>query len=214
MKLLRAILTTLCLLLFAASATLHYLSFSTLPFISWSLPPATVSVRFDPPSQPDPYRPPEPLVVDTGTRPTRIIAAYRGRLQFHWSFGFNMPTDVTPMVPDLMNYSRKNAQQIYLDYVQQARDTWRWCPQFQSVAGLNFSPSRIAPSTIRSRTISIPLWNIMLLTSWPLPLLTFRLIRQFKTRRRLRNNLCPKCGYDLRATKSFCPECGDPARAP
>ena len=34
--------------------------------------------------------------------------------------------------------------------------------------------------------------------------------RAREKRRRWRNDLCPQCGYDLRASKAKCPECGRP----
>jgi hypothetical protein len=59
------------------------------------------------------------------------------------------------------------------------------------------------PGTIS--LVSIPLW---------LPAATFSVspiiwLAQTRLRRyRGRNNLCPTCGYDLRATPERCPECG------
>lgn len=43
------------------------------------------------------------------------------------------------------------------------------------------------------------------------PLLTFRVIRKRRLRRRA--NLCAHCGYDLRATPGKCPECGQTTAA-
>jgi hypothetical protein len=31
---------------------------------------------------------------------------------------------------------------------------------------------------------------------------------------RLTHDLCPECGYDLRASPQYCPECGTPRRPP
>ncbi len=50
-----------------------------------------------------------------------------------------------------------------------------------------------------------PHWSVLLVTSvlpggW--------LIRRWLGRKRRRNGLCGRCGYDLRASPSACPECG------
>jgi hypothetical protein len=58
------------------------------------------------------------------------------------------------------------------------------------------------------RSITVPHWLLILLTAVaPLAWLRSDLARRHR-RRRVRHNLCPRCGYDLRATPERCPECG------
>lgn len=60
----------------------------------------------------------------------------------------------------------------------------------------------------RGCDVMVPLWVIAAVASI-LPLKSSLSIWQsLKSRRRRRNNLCVKCGYDLRATPERCPECG------
>jgi hypothetical protein len=59
-------------------------------------------------------------------------------------------------------------------------------------------------------TVAVPYLPLVLLTA-VLPALWLRRAR--RQRRARRANLCPSCGYDLRATPDRCPECGaEPAR--
>ena len=61
-----------------------------------------------------------------------------------------------------------------------------------------------------SKTICIPAWlPIGLLMIMPVR----REMRLWRVGRRLRNGLCARCGYDLRATPDRCPECGDRLRS-
>ena len=62
---------------------------------------------------------------------------------------------------------------------------------------------------VRDRGVELRYWLLTLLTA-PLPLWRLRqeLVRR-GAKRRLARGLCPRCGYDLRATPGRCPECGN-----
>ena len=53
--------------------------------------------------------------------------------------------------------------------------------------------------------VNVPLWFVAAAAAG-LPL--FRAVALVKRRRRNGRGLCPRCGYDLRATPGMCPECG------
>jgi hypothetical protein len=74
---------------------------------------------------------------------------------------------------------------------------------FQHTTFIQNAPG--APS--QQRTIRVPFWAFAAATAAP-PLWRVALFRRHQRRRRLAAGLCPRCGYDLRATPERCPECG------
>jgi hypothetical protein len=60
-----------------------------------------------------------------------------------------------------------------------------------------------------SHSLTVPHWFVLLLAVLPS---AFWLGGRARRRRRLRENLCLACGYDLRATPNACPECGTQAK--
>lgn len=68
--------------------------------------------------------------------------------------------------------------------------------------------------TFRLTLFRLPFWSITLLfLAWPA--LSFANAQRNRSRRarRMKNQQCLHCGYDLRATPDICPECGKPAES-
>ena len=99
-------------------------------------------------------------------------------------------------------------------YRDDAYGAVRWHEQFRWNFGLpRFSQETDPRGTFWSvddvklvrRSVEVPWWC---------PAVTFALLPAARTfrrrqhRRRRRAGLCPRCGYDLRATPGRCPECG------
>jgi hypothetical protein len=70
-----------------------------------------------------------------------------------------------------------------------------------------FENSRPTPSPRSNRGLEVvvPLWVIL---PWFAALPAWRGWRWWRRRRQYGAGLCPRCGYDLRATPEQCPECG------
>jgi hypothetical protein len=82
-------------------------------------------------------------------------------------------------------------------------ETAQWLVRdFVRFAGFAYGEGS-APDYV-GRALVVPLWFTTLLFAVP-PALW---VRGWRRRRARRQGLCPKCGYDLRATPDRCPECG------
>jgi len=76
-------------------------------------------------------------------------------------------------------------------------------------AGLAHGASADASGAFTSTHYIVPHWLAAApLCAFPLYILTQLLRSKRRMRRRIENDLCPSCGYDLRASPDLCPECG------
>ncbi len=80
----------------------------------------------------------------------------------------------------------------------------------KSFAGIKFENAITRSIDSESRRLTIPVWFIAPLLLI-MPILQMRSLLRGWRRRRL--NLCPSCGYDLRASRDCCPECGTSAQS-
>jgi hypothetical protein len=83
---------------------------------------------------------------------------------------------------------------------------WSGSVSFPKSLGFEFAwDQRGGITNTRYSYVRLPLWLPTLLTA-SLP--AIGLYRGRRARRAEKLNLCPKCGYDLRAAADRCPECG------
>ena len=86
-----------------------------------------------------------------------------------------------------------------------AAGMWHDAPRLGFAAEHSTSRATGTIGVCSAWTVSVPYWfAVMLLAAAPASRAVFE-IRRF---RRARAGLCPRCGYDLRATPGRCPECG------
>ena len=131
------------------------------------------------------------------TTPTRIRTGFQiDSVADSWYAPYIRPGKGVVLETDFTDapraWSSANRQWLGFSYV---RDD-SWLPKAQLQWGY---------PTARSRALFVPHWAIVALTAI-LP--ATALLRYARNRKRRRDNLCPKCGYDLRATPGRCPECG------
>ncbi len=86
-----------------------------------------------------------------------------------------------------------------------------------TAGGFEWQRDALGVVIYRGQTDKLNSWYIsiqystLLLLSAPVPLLIYwRHWQRALPDYRRRTGLCPKCGYDLRASKERCPECGTP----
>jgi hypothetical protein len=142
----------------------------------------------------------------------RIIASGRGRVELAYDAEVSEIGSITPQeaarpVGRWQRTARKSAR---------LRDLLRVSPDLEPAFGgppslpfgFHFAWAT-SPATVR-REVIVPYWALVLVTG-ALP--AFRLPALARRFMRPGAGLCPRCGYDLRATPDRCPECGAEAAA-
>lgn len=85
-------------------------------------------------------------------------------------------------------------------------------PSDGPLVGIGAGLAHSASAAFSSTHYIVPHWlAATLLAVLPIYTLTRLLRSKRRARRRLANDLCPSCGYDLRASPGLCPECGTAA---
>ena len=90
----------------------------------------------------------------------------------------------------------------------QNNPTWHW-------GGIYCDSQRMSSTTFADigdpdfveTHYGVPCWMVVVVTALA-PLIWHRRLLREQSRHRIRNGLCLKCGYDLRASSDRCPECG------
>lgn len=106
--------------------------------------------------------------------------------------------------PSYLDFSTKDKWETFIDFSEPGTlRIWRFAAQ-----------DRPRDALPRRRYLHVELkyrWICALTAAFPCVWLLLFVQRMREQRRRRRAGLCPKCGYDLRATPERCPECGSPA---
>jgi hypothetical protein len=111
-----------------------------------------------------------------------------------WRAGWSVESGATPSGWDREGRAHDGFRFAGLEWSDQA--WWPAIDNNQIFASYYVPPHRI---------IAVPYWLITVVLSSPL---LHALLVARRRRRRSARQLCPDCGYDLRATPRRCPECG------
>jgi hypothetical protein len=127
-----------------------------------------------------------PEKAEDAPEPGRRVGFYcaTGRIQFFWELTAGDSPDTTPV-----------------GWAHAARPAVPWGTDetFWKRRGFSFYWDAT------TRFLTVPAWAVAIPAAVP-P--TFALVRMLRRWARARRRLCPRCGYDLRATPDRCPECG------
>jgi hypothetical protein len=125
---------------------------------------------------------------------TRFVAINRGRVLVQVNHGPSGTEEFSPI--DHYAYVMKPTETRGLGRPWRFGGFW--------VEDLSFAPTASRAAWLPYTDVVVPLYAL-LIVSLILPALTLRRLLRARMRKA---GLCPKCGYDLRATPQRCPECG------
>jgi hypothetical protein len=126
------------------------------------------------------------------------VESYDGRVFFDVSWNFQRAEPYTPRLHFRTDTSWSAGLRSFVIVHQYGRRFGGF-----GIGGADFKDKEAPRPSIR--ILMLPHWFLALLFAI-LPAFYLRAI--LRSRRRHRLGLCPRCGYDLRATPERCPECG------
>jgi hypothetical protein len=136
-----------------------------------------------------------------GSVPGRFMLGW-GR--FYTGYPNDLPTGTPPQAVENTRYFF-HEQALGSDAWGEVESPFTY-PTTLGFAVMNREVPLSAHTRIEYRMLILPHWFVLALAAVTGSIMPLRVARR---RRFSRRGLCPRCGYDLRATPDRCPECGD-----
>jgi len=141
---------------------------------------------------------------DWGLGTQLVIRSSRGKVQFH-------RYETAPRRAEPTGHASVRPAPPLRSGQRTLPTDWSW--QFGGIERFHRAPNRqqVADGSylfLGFDNLMLPWWMLTAVTAILPGIWLVRLPGRLRRRRRLRNRLCTKCGYDLRATPDRCPECG------
>lgn len=142
----------------------------------------------------------------------RPLTLLKSRPQKHWA-RFGLAGEAGDAIPARRSIDgARPGEPSSVPYVARAVTMPAWRPPFTKF-GYNYNRRDPTVLYVAYRQVHVPHWMICgALAILPTLTLVRSVRRRVTSRYRAQRGLCPRCGYDLRASPDKCPECG--LRAP
>lgn len=141
---------------------------------------------------------------DWGLATQLVIRSSRGKVQFH-------RYETVPRRAEPTGHASVRPAPPLRSGQRTLRTDWSW--QFGGIERFHRAPNQqqVADGSylfMGFDNLTLPWWMPTAVAALLPGIWLVRFPGRLRRRRRLRNRLCARCGYDLRATPDRCPECG------